>query len=307
MGTYPSRSLPLSAYQCLIKPSLFISFESRVSTIWRWQTSCSCDFIEIPTAFVRIDIVYLSGPSRNLSTNLLIIIHEPYCVHSIHLPLTRSRPADSRLSQSTSSGSSIDTLPALLDRTLPSPRTNIFIRLEKARTWQAFPSVLVLARKSFGAQNVSSLLHTALYTPNRLRSNPRFRRLPCLPELPLSLSWGHNLKGTMHYAYPPRKDSHPAPFRPRRSRLPMVRRSQLKTILLFILAIVGLVWLFSGSKPSGPRPITGKPLVVVVTVFDDKYDNTAYSQHIKDNRIQYAEKHGKIAICSSRNNPNNTF
>lgn len=32
--------------------------------------------------------------------------------------------------------------------------------------------------------------------------------------------------------------------------------------------------------------------MVVVTVFDDKYDNTAYSQHIKDNRIQYAEKHG---------------
>lgn len=38
--------------------------------------------------------------------------------------------------------------------------------------------------------------------------------------------------------------------------------------------------------------------MVVVTVFDDKYDNTAYSQHIKDNRMQYAEKHGKKTICS---------
>ncbi|KAI1117458.1 galactosyl transferase GMA12/MNN10 family-domain-containing protein [Nemania sp. NC0429] len=96
----------------------------------------------------------------------------------------------------------------------------------------------------------------------------------------------------MHYAYPPRKDSHPAPFRPRRSRFPVIRRSHIKTILLFVLAISGIIWLFSGSKHKGPRPLTGKPPVVVVTVFDDKYDNTAYSQHIKDNRIQYAEKHG---------------
>ncbi|KAI0506597.1 galactosyl transferase GMA12/MNN10 family-domain-containing protein [Xylaria bambusicola] len=94
----------------------------------------------------------------------------------------------------------------------------------------------------------------------------------------------------MHLAYPPRKDSHPAPYR--RSRFPVIRRSQLKTIVLFALAILGLIWLFSSPKPSGPRRITGKPPVVVVTVFDDKYDNTAYSQHIKDNRIQYAEKHG---------------
>lgn len=72
----------------------------------------------------------------------------------------------------------------------------------------------------------------------------------------------------------------------------MIRRSHLKTILLCGLAIVGLLWLFSDSKQSGPRVITGKPAVVVVTVFDEKYDNTAYSQQIKDNRIQYAERHG---------------
>ncbi|KAI0407081.1 galactosyl transferase GMA12/MNN10 family-domain-containing protein [Xylaria palmicola] len=96
----------------------------------------------------------------------------------------------------------------------------------------------------------------------------------------------------MHFAYPPRKDSHPAPFRPRRSRLPVLRRSQLKTILLIALAFLGIIWLFSGSTRRGPRQITGKPPVVVVTVFDDKYENTAYSKHIRDNRIQYAEKHG---------------
>ncbi|KAI2642222.1 galactosyl transferase GMA12/MNN10 family-domain-containing protein [Xylaria nigripes] len=96
----------------------------------------------------------------------------------------------------------------------------------------------------------------------------------------------------MHYAYPPRKDSNATPFRPRRSRFPIVRRSHLKTIILLALGIISFIWLFSGSKHKASRPITGKPPVVVVTVFDDKYDNTAYSQLIKDNRVHYAEKHG---------------
>ncbi|KAI1173063.1 galactosyl transferase GMA12/MNN10 family-domain-containing protein [Nemania sp. FL0916] len=103
----------------------------------------------------------------------------------------------------------------------------------------------------------------------------------------------------MHYAYPPRKDSHPAPFRPRRSGLPRIRRSHLKTIILIALAIVGLIWLFSGSSHKGRRSITGKPPVVIVTVFDDRYDNTAYSQHIKDNRVLYAEKHGYGTFIAS--------
>ncbi|KAI1431805.1 galactosyl transferase GMA12/MNN10 family-domain-containing protein [Xylaria sp. CBS 124048] len=96
----------------------------------------------------------------------------------------------------------------------------------------------------------------------------------------------------MHYAYPPRKDSHATPFRPRRSHLPLVRRSHLRTIILLGLGIIGLIWLFSGPRHGRPRPITGKPPVVLVTVFDDKYENTAYSQLIKDNRFRYAEKHG---------------
>jgi mannan polymerase II complex MNN11 subunit len=76
--------------------------------------------------------------------------------------------------------------------------------------------------------------------------------------------------------------------------VPLVRRSHLKTIVLFGLGIIALIWLFSGgSKHAASRTISGKPPVVVVTVFDDKYDNTAYSKHIEDNRIQYAEKHGK--------------
>ncbi|KAH9908129.1 galactosyl transferase GMA12/MNN10 family-domain-containing protein [Xylariomycetidae sp. FL2044] len=97
----------------------------------------------------------------------------------------------------------------------------------------------------------------------------------------------------MHYAYPPRKSSHPPPYLPRSSRIPTVRRSHLKTIALFCLAVIALIWLFSGhSKSGGGHKISGKPPVVLVTVFDDKHENAAYNKNIRDNRMQYAEKHG---------------
>ncbi|KAI1325857.1 galactosyl transferase GMA12/MNN10 family-domain-containing protein [Xylariaceae sp. FL0255] len=120
----------------------------------------------------------------------------------------------------------------------------------------------------------------------------------------------------MHYAYPPRKDSHPPPFRPRGpsrfSRLPTIRRSQFKSIGLIGLVIFALIWLFSGSgsgsRSYGPSKMTssssqqhqtkishtisGTPPVVIVTVFDDKYDGTEYGSQIKENRGQYAKKHG---------------
>lgn len=54
-----------------------------------------------------------------------------------------------------------------------------------------------------------------------------------------------------------------------------------------------LIWLFSGgSKHSKRHAITGKPAVVVVTVFDDN-DDSVYHKNIRENRVQYAEKHGK--------------
>ncbi|KAI0389736.1 galactosyl transferase GMA12/MNN10 family-domain-containing protein [Xylariaceae sp. FL0594] len=97
----------------------------------------------------------------------------------------------------------------------------------------------------------------------------------------------------MHYAYPPRKDSHPLPFRPRKSGLPRIRRSHIRPIIIFCLAVLGLIWLFSGSsRQSGPRTISGKPPVVVVTVFDGREDSTAYVKQVKENRMRYAEKHG---------------
>ncbi|KAI0601893.1 galactosyl transferase GMA12/MNN10 family-domain-containing protein [Biscogniauxia sp. FL1348] len=98
----------------------------------------------------------------------------------------------------------------------------------------------------------------------------------------------------MHYAYPSRKSSNPPPYLPRSSRFPKLRRSHLRTVALLGLAIVALIWLFSGgSKHHGSsRTISGKPRAVVVTVFSDATDNTAYMKNIRENRLQYAEKHG---------------
>lgn len=53
-----------------------------------------------------------------------------------------------------------------------------------------------------------------------------------------------------------------------------------------------LIWLLSsGSKHNRRRTISGKPPVVLVTVFDDN-DLSIYHSNIRENRMQYAEKHG---------------
>ncbi|KAI2632045.1 glycosyltransferase family 34 protein [Hypoxylon sp. NC1633] len=97
----------------------------------------------------------------------------------------------------------------------------------------------------------------------------------------------------MHYAYPPRKSSNPPPYVPRSSRIPRLRKSHVRAIALFGLVIFGVIWLFSGgSKHGGRHTISGKPPVVLVTVFDDKNDNPLYIKNIRENRMQYAEKHG---------------
>ncbi|KAH7367230.1 mannosyltransferase complex component [Plectosphaerella cucumerina] len=99
----------------------------------------------------------------------------------------------------------------------------------------------------------------------------------------------------MSFAYPPRKTSNPPPFKPRASKLPHLRRSRVKTIAVFALIIIGGLWvaskIFSGHGPSKRQP-SGNPKVLIVTTLDAPAYGQAHTDSIKENRIQYAARHG---------------
>jgi mannan polymerase II complex MNN11 subunit len=100
----------------------------------------------------------------------------------------------------------------------------------------------------------------------------------------------------MSFAYPPRKTSNPPPFKPRASKLPHLRRSRVKTIAVFALIIIGGLWvaskIFSGHGPSKRQP-SGNPKVLIVTTLDAPAYGQAHTDSIKENRIQYAARHGR--------------
>lgn len=100
----------------------------------------------------------------------------------------------------------------------------------------------------------------------------------------------------MHFAYPPRKSSNPPPFRPRSGPLPSLRRGRLRTIGLGLLACILVLYLiFKPSKqsPYHERQPAGTPTVVLVTVLDTKQYSPAYLKTIRENREEYASRHGQ--------------
>ena len=108
----------------------------------------------------------------------------------------------------------------------------------------------------------------------------------------------------MHFALPPRKTSNPAPYLPRQSRrpiLPTLRRTRLKLIALAGLAFVALIYLLTrgssrssghGGKPD--RIPSGNPPAVLVTVLDEGKYSKGYLEMVKENRKEYAERHGML-------------
>ena len=100
----------------------------------------------------------------------------------------------------------------------------------------------------------------------------------------------------MHFAYPPRKSSNPPPYL-RAAKLPGIRRSRLRVIALAGLAFLALLYLLTrgGSRHGGGKSHTpsGNPPVVLVTVLDEAKFKKDYLDTIKENRIQYAQRHGK--------------
>jgi hypothetical protein len=103
----------------------------------------------------------------------------------------------------------------------------------------------------------------------------------------------------MQFALPPRKTSNPPPYS-RPSRSTIQRRNELRTTAVLgcaIISILFLVYYMSASNvPTAVTEVSGvsdKSKVVIVTVLDDDTYGTDYTQKVKDNREDYAKRHGK--------------
>lgn len=103
----------------------------------------------------------------------------------------------------------------------------------------------------------------------------------------------------MHFAYPPRKSSHPHPYTSRQSRSTWFRRPiRLQSLAVAAVGAIFLLWLvihvLSGGSGSSSRRTyipPGTPKAVVVTVFEEA-DKEAWRDGIMENRRDYASRHG---------------
>lgn len=100
----------------------------------------------------------------------------------------------------------------------------------------------------------------------------------------------------MHFAYPSRKNSTPPHFVPRSTQWPNLRRRRLKVIALAGLLFVAFVYFVvrpgRGHAALKEYVPSGNPPTVLVTVLDESHYSKPYLDEIRENRIQYAARHG---------------
>ena len=108
----------------------------------------------------------------------------------------------------------------------------------------------------------------------------------------------------MHLAFPPRKSSHPPPYLGSRwspaNATAAIRRQRAIGVVIFVASLI-IFFLFlrttSSSEPSERIP-TGTPEVVIVTLLDDSLSKS-YIEKIRNNRDDYAARHGKFVAGDS--------
>ena len=103
----------------------------------------------------------------------------------------------------------------------------------------------------------------------------------------------------MHFAYPPRKSSHPPayPARGLSRSLSYNQRRQLKIGAIILCSLVFLILVLSRLFSSGMERIPpGTPEVVIVTVIDEENMSKDYIAKVQDNRKEYAARHGTLPL-----------
>jgi len=73
----------------------------------------------------------------------------------------------------------------------------------------------------------------------------------------------------------------------------MLRRSRAKAIVLCICAFGAVIFILSYIIGGSERIPSGTPPVVIVTVLDPESYSKEYIEDVKENRMEYARKHGK--------------
>ena len=100
----------------------------------------------------------------------------------------------------------------------------------------------------------------------------------------------------MHLALPTRKSSNPPSYVARTSRFPTFRRSRVQAIVLCAVGIGAVFFIISQVFGGPERAPSGTPPVVIVTVVDQSHSSKEYIENIKENRIEYAKKHGRSPL-----------
>ncbi|KAL9107984.1 MAG: hypothetical protein Q9227_007199 [Pyrenula ochraceoflavens] len=99
----------------------------------------------------------------------------------------------------------------------------------------------------------------------------------------------------MQFALPPRKGSEHPYARPNRSAaVAAAKRRQMQLLGMIIFSILFLYLFWSYITPISPseRIPAGTPPVVIVTLFDEEKTDPTYMRKIKNNREDYALRHG---------------
>ncbi|KAK2748865.1 hypothetical protein FQN55_004007 [Onygenales sp. PD_40] len=107
----------------------------------------------------------------------------------------------------------------------------------------------------------------------------------------------------MQFALPPRKPSHSPPYGRSSHHSSSARRRQLKAVAVLGLVAVTFFFLvsriFSSGSASGEVVANGQANIVIVTVLDEEKFGDKYIQRIKQNREDYAQRHGYTNFFAS--------